>query len=123
MLSSSRFRDPLPPPLPRTQPRLDLPRYPSPQETARQPFTGMKGNPVHVVVDEGWDLLFCIELTLCRTIFNPTQMDKVRYVLWAYSIFRFFSRFDHGGNYWSFEIDARPRGSKVDSDRTAGQIQ
>jgi hypothetical protein len=60
MSSSSRFRDtPLPPPLPRTQPRLDLPRYPSPQETARQPFTGMKGNPVHVVVDEGWQFPYC----------------------------------------------------------------
>ena len=48
-----RFRDTPLPPLPRTQPRVDVPRYPTSPETARQPFTGMKGNPVHVVVDEG----------------------------------------------------------------------
>lgn len=83
----------------------------------------MKGNPVHVVVDEGTSNFCCEELTFFRAIVNAAQMDKVCHVVWAYGIFRIFSRFNNGGNHWSIEIDACAWGSQIHSDWTAGKIQ
>jgi Yme1-like, N-terminal len=39
--------------VPVSQPRIDASRYAVPDDSVRRPTTGMKGNPVHVIVDEG----------------------------------------------------------------------
>lgn len=46
---SSISESPVAPP----RPTVDVPRLAISQDNGRQVFAGMKGNPVHVVVDEG----------------------------------------------------------------------
>ena len=83
----------------------------------------MKGNPVHVVVDEGMSAFPLCGTEVFRAIFNASQMDQIPYVVWAYRIFRVFPRFNHGGDHWSVEVDASAWGGEVHPDRTASEIQ
>ena len=57
-------------------PRLDAPHFALSENDARQQaFTGMKGNPVHVVVDEGITSSEVYPTYVLRTILNFAQMD------------------------------------------------
>jgi len=100
-------------------PRPDISRLAAPQDPERQIFAGMKGNPVHVVVDEGRSILVILH---SRPFFYSVEMDKVRPLLWAHRVLCLFPRFDHGRNNWCAKIDARSWGSQIYTHRPASQI-
>lgn len=60
--------------VPVSQPRIDASRYAVPDDASRRPIPGMKGNPVHVVVDQGNNVTTSFRLMLLRALFDSAQM-------------------------------------------------
>lgn len=112
----------LPPTVPAPQPRIDSPRYAVPPENTKQLFAGMKGNPVHVVVDEGVFPRYSM-ISFFRPRLKFTQMDQVCSLIRPYRLFRFLPRFNYGGDYRRFEIDASSWRNQIYPRWTAREIQ